>query len=221
MKFTGSILGYDPGGKNAHGVALFSFKEGKLMTQKIETVNTSEEVLTFIENEPALDLTAIGIDTLTCWFTGKSGWRPADLFLRSHYKSIIHSITSPNSLFGSMGINGMAVLIALKSSHPDLVISETHPKVLYYALSNQKYNYSNNAAAMDKLLSELFNAKITTQNDHEWDAVLSIYAALKGITQEWTQDLHNPEIDSKTDPEITGRYIKPCGDSSYWWPNIT
>lgn len=68
---SGTIMGYDPGSRNAHGVAAASFVNGELQNIQIETLNTSEQVLNFAESYP--DLKAIGIDTLTCWSTGESG----------------------------------------------------------------------------------------------------------------------------------------------------
>ena len=212
MSFSGIILGYDPGGNGNHGVAACRFETGIPLEIEISTCESVEDVLSFAE--AVENLKAIGIDTLTCWGAGQSGWRPADLILRQHYKSIIHSVTSPNSLAGSMGLNGMSVLIGLRHRDSALVISETHPKVLYFALTGTKYDYVNRHAEMDRLLSSWLNIEVKTKNDHEWDAVVSILAALKGLNGDWHTDLH--AISAVGD----GRLIRPCGDSNYWWPEL-
>ena len=136
MNISGTVVGYDLGGNSSHGVAIFSFDQGNLKRTSIHTYRTANEVIEVISMID--DVILIGIDTLTCWSTGKSGWRPADRWLKKRYTEISNSIASANSLFGSMGLNGMSVLISLRELMPDLYISETHPKVLYYALSKQK-----------------------------------------------------------------------------------
>ena len=210
MSLTGTIFGYDPGGNSSHGVAFFSYEEGRLLDTKVATLKTANEV---IENASSVkDLIAVGVDTLTCWSTGASGWRPADRWLKQRYKNITNSIASANSLFGSMGLNGMAVLIALREARPNLIVSETHPKVLYNALVGDKYDYLSNHGAMDRFLSEAFSSDINTRNDHEWDAVASVYAVLHGLKGDWVTDLHLL-------PRSTGeRLIQPCGETHYWWP---
>ncbi|MBB3059496.1 DUF429 domain-containing protein [Microbulbifer rhizosphaerae] len=137
--FSGTIIGYDPGGRNAHGVAALCFTSGELADIQIKTLNTAEQILDFSEKYP--DLKAVGIDTLTCWSTGESGWRPADRWLRVKYREVMNSVASPNSLYGSMGINGMSILVALRSQNASLAVTETHPKVLFHALTGKKYNY--------------------------------------------------------------------------------
>lgn len=78
----------------------------------------------------------------------------------------------------------------MRENNPVINITETHPKVLYYALINEKYDYQNNHVVMDSLLSDLLKTTITTNNDHEWDAGISVYAAINGILGKWETDLH-------------------------------
>ena len=68
-----------------------------------------------------------------CWSTGRCGWRPADRWLRGQYPRVANSVVSPNSLFGSMALNGAACVHQLAAQWPDAMISETHPKVGYHA----------------------------------------------------------------------------------------
>ena len=210
-ELTGTILGYDPGGDGKHGVAFVTCEKGAVTGCKLTTLRTAEQVIAAAAEYT--DLIAVGIDTLTCWSTGPSGWRPADRWLKKRYKQITHSIASANSLFGSMGLNGMAVLLALRANNPALVVSETHPKVLHYSLQGTKYDYGNNRPEMDKFLSQVISQSIGTSNDHEWDAALSVYAVMQGMAGRWSNDLH--AIAPGQDEQI----IKPCGTTFYWWPD--
>jgi len=121
----------------------------------------------------------IGIDTLTKWATGTSGWRPADLWLRTEYPDAASSVVSPNSLYGSMTVGGMAVKSWFFYEYPKAVISETHPKVLYFALKNQKYDRVNSSKEMVDFLSEKLGTFCKPRNDHEFDSTISCYVVLE------------------------------------------
>lgn len=210
MILEGTIVGYDPGGNDAHGLALAKFHKGELESIELGTYRTADSVLAAISNHP--DTIAIGIDTLTCWSTGASGWRPADRWLKKQYPEITHSIASANSLFGSMGLNGMSVLIEARSQFPDINVSETHPKVLYFELCGRKYDYRNNQRQMDIFLGGSLGTEIHTENDHEWDAAISVHAVCCGLTGHWRKDLHSLDV------EPNERLVTPCGVTQYWWP---
>ena len=210
MTITGTIIGYDPGGNGKHGVAFFTYNDSQLIAHKICTFTNANEVIE--QSKKHENIIAIGIDTLTCWATGDSGWRPADRWLRNKYQNITNSITSPNSLYGSMCINGMSVLISMRKNNPNLIITETHPKVLYYALTNNPYDYKNNQTSMDSFLSKELKTQINTNDDHQWDAAISVYAAVNGVLGRWKRDLH------QLAPLNNEKLILPCGDTNYWWP---
>jgi hypothetical protein len=92
-------------------------------------------------------------------------------------------------------------------------ITETHPKVLYWALEGRKYDYKSNSAQMDSKLSRRLGIEIHTSNDHEWDAAVSALAALRGMSGDWPHDLFLEE-------EADGaRLVRPCGPVHYWWPD--
>ena len=152
------------------------------------------------------------MDTLTCWSTGGGGWRPADRWLRQTCPEVINSIMSPNRLCGSMSLNGMTVLIILREKKPDLFITETHPKVLLRHITGEKYDYENRKDFMNKKLAEIFGLKIAPANEHEFDALISAHASLKGITRQWTHDLHQEKVDEGE------RIVTPCGETHYFWP---
>lgn len=209
-KINGIIAGYDPGGNNSNGLALVTIENNYPVSITIDTLANAESVISKIKT---YNIIGLGVDTLSCWCTGNSGWRPADLWLREKYPKVIKSIMSPNTLSGSMGINGMAVLIKAATIRQGVVLSETHPKVIHYALTGQKYDYKQNHSVMDLFLTKAFGGlTIKTSNDHEWDAAISAYALLEGMTGSWARDLHTLETGS-------GRMIYPCGKTYYFWPN--
>ena len=155
---------------------------------------------------------SIGVDTLTCWSTGVSGWRPADIWLRRQYPEARASIASPNSIYGSMSLGGMTLLLALRSIFPNIIVTETHPKVLYKVLSGRKYDFVANKPAMLELLSRSYGVSADCGNDHEWDALISAVVAFHAASGSWARDLHQIDVDRGS------RLVKPCGDTSYFWP---
>lgn len=209
-KVSGIIFGYDPGGNGKHGVAKLEVVESRLREVETSTHDTAEMVIKYIKNTDSLK--GLGVDTLTCWSTGDSGWRPADRWLLSKYTAVRKSVISPNGLYGSMGLNGMAMLFELRKRKPDLFITETHPKVLFRHFTDEKYDYKNRKGFMNEKLAEIFGLKIAPANEHEFDALISAYAALKGMTGQWTHDLHQEKVD---DGE---RIVRPCGETHYFWP---
>jgi hypothetical protein len=98
-------------------------------------------------------VSALGVDTLTCWSTGPGGWRSADRWLRQQYPAVRNSVVTPNGLFGSMGLNGMAVLISARKRFDNLFITETHPKVLYWQITRARYDYFAYRGQMDQVLA--------------------------------------------------------------------
>ena len=208
----GVIAGYDPGGNGANGLALLFIADGLITTVESKTVETAQDVLNrLLEFD---NLIGIGVDTLTQWSTGKSGWRNADLTLRAKYPVVQKSVTPPNSLYGSMALNGMSVLIKLKQFEPNIRITEAHPKVLFHALTGSKYNYAEERAEMDRLLSNWFRVpNIKTESDHEWDALISAYSAYQGMIGNWTMDLHTP-----TQGE-SSKSVNPIGKTHFYWPS--
>lgn len=124
---------------------------------------------------------AAGIDTLTVLSMGDSGWRPADRWLRGKYPQVQNSVVNPNYLQGAMSLNGLAIIASLRGVSKDVLISETHPKVLYYCLSGIQHNFKLNKVTMNEYLTKWIGLNVDTMNDHEWDATVSCFAVLKGI----------------------------------------
>ena len=207
---SGVIVGYDPGGAEGHGVATLVVEAGKAARLSTTTVGTTEQVIKLVERTPGL--IALGIDTLTCWSTGPGGWRPADRWLRERYRSIANSVVAPNGLRGSMAVSGMALLIAIEPGQSTLFVTETHPKVLFWFLSRASYDYAGRREFMDDVLARALGASVAPANDHEWDAALSAFAALEGLSCRWNHDLHS--LPARGDE----RLLTPCGMMHYCWP---
>lgn len=211
LAFSGKIAGYDPGGNQSHGFAILEIENGICTNLTIETLTTADDVIAELD-KLGNDLKGIGIDTLAAWSAGISGWRSADIWLRESYPDVRNSIVSPNGLYGSMALNGMMVLHEIRKSNPLIQVTETHPKVLYWALTQNRYSYSEQCKLMDEFLGKTLNCTIETKDDHQWDAAISAVAALRGISGEWSHDLfHEKNSD-------VGRLIFPVGETKYWWP---
>jgi len=160
--------------------------------------------------------TSLGIDTLTVLAMGRSANRPADLILRSMYPVVVKSVCSPNSLYGSMGLNGVSVAIALLEKWPDLAITETHPKVLYHCLTKklELHDWDNNAGIMKQRLQEWMGVgAFDMQDDNAWDAAISAYAARQWSEGKWTRNLHNENVRGMRIVHHIG-----CGQACFAWP---
>lgn len=212
MRITGTIIGYDPGGDKNHGLTRLVLKNGSIQEGTTETLDNAEQVIKIAQEQRSL--IAVGVDTLTCWSTGKSSWRPADRWLMEKYKEreIKNSIVSPNSLRGAMALNGMALLVSLRNKRPELFITETHPKVLFWFLEREKYDYENKKKLMDKTLMKNIGVRISPTNNHEWDSAISAFAALQSVKGIWKHDLHEMPIAGEE------RLVSPCGATHYFWP---
>jgi len=210
MRITGTIIGYDPGGNGDHGLTRLVLANGLIREATTDTLDNAEQVIATAQEQGSL--VAIGVDTLTCWSTRTSGWRPADCWLRQKYKEVQKSIVPPNGLRGSMALNGMAVLVSLRERQPELFITETHPKVLFWFLKREKYDYEKKKALMDDTLITNLGVRISPANDHEWDSAISAFAALRSVKGEWKHDLHERPMTDE------GRLVSPCGTTHYFWP---
>lgn len=213
MSISGHIAGYDPGGNDKHGLAIGKYEDGHCISIEIDTLPYAESVIDRLLSVPGL--LALGVDTLVCWSTGRSGDRPADKWLRSHYSGVRNSIQSPNSLYGAMALSGASVISSLNRERPGLHITETHPKVLYYALSGEKYD-ATVPDNMKRSLSEWLGCETDIRNEHQFDAAISVYAAYKGLRGDWTRDLFDDKESGGEDTAL--RLICPAGTAHYWWP---
>ncbi|MGJ8678471.1 MAG: DUF429 domain-containing protein [Akkermansiaceae bacterium] len=214
--------GYDPGGNGCHGVAVLRVVGNipiSLITKDLRNVH---EVLQHYQKTCAGGkIAGIGIDTLTAWATGHSGWRPADLELRERYPEVQSSVVSSNSMHGAMSLNGAAFIHSVRSGKPASPITETHPKVLVYALTNRKHSTYQTTRKRKNLLGTLVDLSVreikldgdTETNDHGFDAALSAIAAFLGPNRRW-RDLH-----FFTRPGCAP-LIHPFGPTHFYWPQF-
>ena len=219
------IIGYDPGGKDAHGVAALEVHDetgrwtpDQLMLEQRSTVG---QVTKWFEQVCADGrVVAAGIDTLTEWNDGSSGWRPADLWLRKSCKEVQNSVISPNYISGAMSLNGALLLhsLAARFRQDDTMVTEVHPKVCYFALTGNKANWTEHTSRTQMahwLLEELSVPPPIEgfgRSDHKFDATMATLAALRGVNGEWTLDLH-AQVDDNC-----GKRALPFGLTHYWWP---
>lgn len=200
------VLGYDPGGKQANGVAALNVAASvSASTQTCRDVNHS--LSWFRESSQGQRPDAIGIDSPLSWSTHGSGMRAMDHILRRAYPAVRLSVVPTNAARGAMVVQGMAAALELKKIWNAIRLNETHPKVLYYALAKKRYEYG--PKMTEWLLSVVRPLRpVSVSNEHEWDALLSAWATLQGITGAWTEDLM---LNAQA-------LLFPAGPVNYFWP---
>lgn len=184
------------------------------------TLDTLAEVVAWVEATCAGGhVVAAGIDTITEWNGGRSGWRPADHWLRETYPDVKKSVVALNSIYGAMAVNGASFLTLLRPRfHSDgTMITEAHPKVCYFAITGIVHAWPKRREDMTEwLLRELGIESPESGfgvNDHSFDAGVSILGALRGLNGDWTHDLHTESNES------CGPRVQPFGPTHYWWPD--
>lgn len=125
----------------------------------------------------------------------------------------------PNALYGSMVVNGVAFLTALSPRFQidETVVTEAHPKVLYFATTGERCAWDTDSAEMAAWLVDQLGIEegpdLLGPADHRFDAGVCVLAALKGLNREWTLDLHAlPGADQAAQ-------VRFCGETHYWWPS--
>lgn len=197
------FLGFDPGGGSTFGVAALS---GSAVTAS--TVSSVREAVDWaIAQSGGRDVTAAGVDTLLHWSTHPGGWRPADRYLRATYPNARGSVLSPNGLYGSMAIGGMALAMKLRSRWPRIILNETHPKVLFSALTGNRYQKTAIASAVEWFFSYTKLDATGPLNEHEFDAVMSAWATQAGLWGGWA-DLVGADV----------HLLFPVRPVKYLWP---
>ena len=116
------FLGFDPGGENSSGAALWRVGAMPLTTSHRSVDAAFDWFRATLRDQRPM---AAGIDTLLCWQTGPGGWRAPDRLLRDKYPEVRNSVVAPNSLFGSMAIQGMAMALKLRKCWSDIKLNET------------------------------------------------------------------------------------------------
>lgn len=203
------IVGYDPGGEGANGVAVVEVgleggRWNPIAPLRVKAARSLRDAVTWL-NGTCRDgrIVAAGIDTLTEWNSGTGGWRPADSWLRRTYPTVAKSIVSPNYLSGSMAVNGAAflTLLAPRLRADGTMVTEAHPKVCFFAMTGKKHAWADEKVDMEAwLLQELgvdASAVDFGREDHCFDAGLALLAAIRGLNGDWSVDLHAATSDQK------------------------
>jgi hypothetical protein len=200
-------LGFDPGGDRGFGVAILQGTDASGAT--VSTV--SDAMKWALSKCGTSEPIAAGIDTMLHWSDGPGGWRPADQKLRLAYPEARSSVLSPNGLYGSMGIGGMALALRLRERWPNITLNETHPKLLGFAFRRARHTDVDPVAAIAWLAQHagLDLASVTT--GHELDAVISAWATREGSLRGW-RDLV-PETEDRT-------LLFPANKVTYLWPDL-
>ena len=199
-----------------HGCAALHVTPGET-TCEATSVETADEAVKWFEKHEGVD--GLGVDTATAWSGGSGGWRPADTWLREHYRAVESSVSAPNFLSGSFAINGIYVISCLRERRPDLKVTEAHPKVLFCALSDKVYKEVGAADHEEWLrhwcgLEDPPRLSKKKGDDHDRDALLAALAAWRWRTGEWTLDLHKEVLDQFPVPKL----LHPAGTTVYAWP---
>jgi hypothetical protein len=217
------VIGYDPGGDGAHGLAALQVEESADRWVPVTTHTGRAPSLA-----AAVDwvqhvcgngrLVSIGVDTLTEWSSDSGGWRAADKWLRAKYPAIARSIVAPNAIYGSMIMSGAGFLLLMspRIRAERAMVTEAHPKAAYFALTGRRPLWSQAAGEMVEWLGAELGIpsppEISTGADHEFDASVAALAALRGLNADWPLDLHALPA---ADPHAAVRYF---GRTHYWWP---
>jgi hypothetical protein len=217
------VVGYDPGGNGAHGVAALDVQKEKdrwrSKALRVETSDSLHDVLAWLDDIcRGKRVVAVGIDTLTEWNTGPAGWRPADLWLRETYPKVAKSVVAPNSIYGAMAINGAAFMtrLAPRFRDDDTLLTEAHPKACYFAMTGKRHAWPERRRAMvawlEGELEVVAPEGLGGGEDHAFDAAMAALAALRGLDEDWSHDLH-----AETSTQTAER-VELAGRTHYWWP---
>ena len=204
-------LGYAPGGStriaNKSGVSIVTLSEGGVRYQTGAVSCVDEAMGWFADRLGGAVPSAAGIDAFLFWETSRCGWRAADRWLKTTYSPVTRNVLPSNSVQGAAAIQGMALGISLRRAWPEIVLTEAHPKVLYYALSGNRYEWTPKVSRwLEESIGASNGSPIQTQN--EWSALVSAWSALMGHTRSWKIDLR-----------LQSKYaVEPAGSVVYWWP---
>jgi Protein of unknown function (DUF429) len=210
------FLGFDPGGKNKFGCAMLNPATKMIAATRAKSV---EHALEWAVNKSlGEEVAAAGIDTLLFWQTTTAGWRGADEYLKDTYRECRNSVSSSNSLYGAMAVQGAVLAWKLREKWPTVFLTETHPKVLWHCIQKSvEYPRADlwqgeaPSTVGDWLLAEKLTGEI--QNEDEFDAVLSAWAALQAYSKNWSRDLCLIKaVGQKSDN------ISLVPDVHYFWP---
>ena len=202
-------VGVDPGGDNNFGLA-FLDSSGK-QPMVCNTVSSVDKAVEQIARRGTP--LGLGIDTPMWWTAREKGWRKADEVLKNKYCDVSGSVLSINSLRGAALVGGMMLAFRIREKFPDTRITETHPKVLLYALEPAL-----ELEERERSFAKRFNISTDKdwKNEHKRDAIIGAVCAREGFEGRWTFDLVRRRYQSEQDPQDPYSYwLAPV---HYFWP---
>ena len=146
----------------------------------------------------------VGIDAPMWWSSHEGAGRKADYRIRNKYNIPSGTVQAANSLRGAALVGGMMLAVRLREKFHDIMITETHPKALLYAIKSDAAGFA-----------KRFKIPDTWSNDHERDASIGAVCAREGFEGRWPLDLALQRCDSEQDP--SNYWIAPM---HYFWPEL-
>lgn len=202
MSFEGKIwIGADPGGKRNFGLAILR-SNGSVKTY---CVNCADEAVQIVVEQVNSKPDGVGVDAPLWWSSGRSGDRQSDQWLRTRYGLPGGQVQAANSLRGAALVQGAMFVQRMREHFPGISVTETHPKAVWKALRMKS------GSAFAKHFGVA--AKITDDQEHESDAVISAVAAREGFEGRWLNDLGTTRYASEQDPSTF--WLAPI---HYFWP---
>ena len=107
-----------------------------------------------------------------------------------------------------MAIGGMALAIRLRKEWSNILLNETHPKVLLHELRAERYRPETVDEAIQWFVDRTKCTDWSIQGEHALDAALSAWATREGLATEWG-DIVGPGDD----------LLFPAAKVRYLWPS--
>lgn len=206
-------LGYAPGGSariaSKSGVAILTVTDQGRRYETESVTCVDDALLWFADRLGDATPEAAGIDAPLFWETSRCGWRAVDRWLKQTYSAVARSVLPANSVQGSLAIQGMSMGIVLRRRWPRLTLTETHPKLLYHALTGNRHSWSPGLIAWLRGVTESTEGT-SIRTDNEWSALMSAWVAMMGHSRAWSVDLR----------QRSQTALEPAGAVTYWWPLV-
>ncbi len=183
-------VGFDPGGDKRFGWAVCSSKESILHVLATGRAAHTREAVTQALSVASGKGTIMGAGIDAPLFWSEAGGRDVDILVRSAIKQLgaphpEGTVQHINSLRGACLLQGVMTARLLQKQHPDIALTESHPKALLYLLGIANAERSAASVTMADLLNYVICE--THVGEHERDAVLAAITAFAGKirTQGW------------------------------------
>jgi hypothetical protein len=105
-----------------------------------------------------------------------------------------------------MAIGGMALAIRLREHWPEIILNETHPKVLFHARLGHRYKAKDLSSALASFLAHS-GLRGQVGSEHELDALISAWTTKIGLHENWRDLVDGDE-----------NLLFPAGPVRYLWP---